>query len=162
MARQPTGSQVFRSVLCPVDFSTHSRAALRYAAALARRSSSHLVVVYVNDPLLAIAAATKHGARALIHASEHDLRRFVISVTAARPIDVTLVTTAGKPAREIVNVAERHGCDLIVMGYRGVGRASKLLFGSTTEGVVRTTSVPVLAIPPARRRNKRPLRTKAA
>jgi hypothetical protein len=39
-------------------------------------------------------------------------------------MNVTLVTAAGKPAREIVNVAERHGCDLIVMGYRGVGRAS--------------------------------------
>ncbi len=157
MARQPTGINVFRSILCPVDFSAHSRAALRYAAALARRSSCHLVVVYVNDPLLAIAAATKTDARALIHASEHDLRRFVISTTAARPINATLVTTVGKPAREIVNVAERHGCDLIVMGYPGVGRASKLLFGSTTEGVVRTTSVPVLAIPPARRRIKRPV-----
>jgi nucleotide-binding universal stress UspA family protein len=156
MARQPTGSHVFRSILCPVDFSAHSRAALRYAAALARRSGCHLVVVYVNDPLLAIAAATKSDARALIHASEHDLRRFVISVTASRPMNVTLVTTAGKPAREIVNVAERHGCDLIVMGYRGVGGASKLLFGSTTEGVVKATSVPVLAIPPARR-IKRPV-----
>jgi nucleotide-binding universal stress UspA family protein len=156
MARQPAGSQVFRSILCPVDFSAHSRAVLRYAAALARRSSCHLVVVYVNDPLLAIAAATRSDARALVHASEHDLRKFVISVTASRPMNVTLVTTAGKPAREIVNVAERHGCDLIIMGYRGVGGASKLLFGSTTEGVVRATSVPVLAIPPARRRIKRP------
>ena len=55
-------------------------------------------------------------------------------------MNVTLVTTAGKPAREIVNVAERHVCHLIVMGYRGVGGASKLLFGSTTEGVVRTAT----------------------
>jgi len=160
MARQPTGPQVFRSILCPVDFSSRSRAALRYAAALARRSSCHLVVVYVNDPLLAIAAATKSDARALLHASERDLRRFVIGVTAPLPMNVTLVTTAGKPAREIVNVAERHGCDLIVMGYRGVGGASKLLFGSTTEGVIRATSVPVLAIPPARRRIKRPVTTR--
>jgi nucleotide-binding universal stress UspA family protein len=155
MARQPTGLPVFRSILCPVDFSTHSRAALRYAAALAQRSSCHLVVVYVNDPLLAIAARTRYAARDLIHMSQRDLRRFVTSVTAATPINVTLVTAAGKPARQIVKVAEHHGCDLIVMGYRGVGGASRLLFGSTTEGVVRITSVPVLAIPPARRRNKR-------
>ncbi len=157
LRRQPTGPRVFRSILCPVDFSANSRAALRYAAALARHSGCHLVVVYVNDPLLAIAAATRHGARSLIHTSEHDLRRFVTSVRAARAIPATLITIAGKPAREIVNVAERHGCDLIVMGYRGVGGASRLLFGSTTEGVVRTTSVPVLAIPPARRRIKRPV-----
>ena len=156
MARQPTGPHMFRSILCPVDFSAHSRAALRYAATLARQSGCHLVVVYVDDPLLAIAASTKSGARALVHASERDLRRFVVGVTAPWPIKVTLVTTAGKPAEEIVRVAERHGCDLIVMGYRGVGGASKLLFGSTTEGVVRATAIPVLAIPPARRRIRRP------
>ena len=45
--------RVFRSILCPVDFSPNSRAALRYAAMLARLSDAHLTVLYVDDPLLA-------------------------------------------------------------------------------------------------------------
>ena len=102
-----------------------------------------------------IAARTRPAARDLIHTSQNALRRFVTSVTASTPMNVTLVTAAGKPARQIIKVAEHNGCDLIVMGYRGVGSASRLLFGSTTEGVVRMTSIPVLAIPPARRRHKR-------
>jgi hypothetical protein len=32
--------RVFRSILCPVDFSNNSRAALRYAAMLARLSDA--------------------------------------------------------------------------------------------------------------------------
>lgn len=148
----------FRSILCPVDFSANSRAALRYAAMLARLADSHLVVLYVNDPLLATAAATRHGTSALMASAESDLQRFVRGALrhVTPPISTTLLTIAGTPPREIVEAAERHGCDLIVMGYRGVGRASRFLFGSTTEGVVRTTAVPVVAIPPARRAARLP------
>ena len=42
----------FRRILCPVDFSACSRAALRYAAALARRQEGELTVLFVNDPEL--------------------------------------------------------------------------------------------------------------
>jgi len=120
---------------------------------LARLSDAQLTVLYVDDPLLAAAMATRSTAAALIASAEAELRRFVESALRhLAPGPATrLLTRAGTPAREIVRVAERDGCDLIVMGYRGVGRASRFFFGSTTEGVIRTTSVPVVAIPPARR-----------
>jgi nucleotide-binding universal stress UspA family protein len=143
--------------LCQIDFSPNSRTALQYAATLARRCDSDLLVLYVEDPLLAIATATRSDARSLICEGERELLRFTTSVVRpeAPGMAVTLVTSAGKPATEIVKAAERHRCDLIVMGYRGVGGASKFFFGSTTEGVVRMTSIPVLAIPPARRQSGR-------
>lgn len=148
---------VFRSILCPVDFSANSRAALRYAAMLARLADAHLLVLYVEDPLLAAAKATRRSAAVLVAADERELRRFVTNALrgATPPVATTVTTTAGNPAREIVNAAERHHCDLIVLGYRGAGRAAWLLFGSTTEGVVRASAVPVIAIPPPRRRERR-------
>lgn len=153
-----TFPQVFRCVLCPVDFSANSRSALRYGALLARLSDAHLLVLYVEDPLIAAAMATRPAARALIASRESELRRFVVgALRGATPEPTfTLVTKAGNPAREIVKAAARHRCDLIVMGYRGAGRASRLLFGSTTEGVMRTTAVPVVAIPPGRRQARLP------
>jgi len=145
--------RVFRSILCPVDFSANSRAALRYGAMLARLSDAHLLVLFVDDPLLATAAATRRGGAALRASTEHELRHFVEGAlrNATPRVSTTLLTTVGQPAPEIVSAAARHGCDVIVMGYRGIGRASRLLFGSTTEGVIRKSAVPVLAIPPARR-----------
>jgi nucleotide-binding universal stress UspA family protein len=148
-----TAPRVFRSILCPVDFSPNSRAALRYAAMLARLSDAYLVVLFVDDPLLATTAATRRGAATVLASTEDELRHFVSGTlrnTTPR-VSMTLLTRVGKPAPEIVSAAARHGCDVIVMGYRGIGRASRFLFGSTTEKVVRTTAVPVLAIPPARR-----------
>lgn len=157
MSRDTT-SRVFRSILCPVDFSANSRTALRYAAMLARLTDGHLLVLYVNDPLLATVAAIRRGAGALMVSDENALQQFVRgALRGATPtVATTLLTSAGKPSEEIVRTAEQHGCDLIVMGYRGIGRASRFLFGSTTEGVVRTTTAPVLAIPPARRSARLP------
>jgi nucleotide-binding universal stress UspA family protein len=153
---------VFRSILCPVDFSANSRAALRYAAMLAQLSDGHLIVLYVDDPLLAAVMAARATAPTMIAASETELRRFVAgALRGATPAPACAVMTqAGPPVREIVRVAERHRCDLIVIGYRGAGRTSRLLFGSTTEGVMRTTAVPVVAIPPPRRRARLPVATR--
>jgi len=152
MARD-VSSPVFRSILCPVDFSANSRSALRYAAMLARLSDAHLIVLYVDDPLLAAVMAAR------MTDTDTELQRFAAgALRGATPTPAyTVMTRVGTPAREIVKVAERHGCDLIVIGYRGIGRTSRLLFGSTTEGVMRTTPVPVVAIPPARRRARLPV-----
>ena len=157
MARDTIPS-VYRSILCPVDFSGNSRAALRYAAMLARLSDARLFVLYVDDPLLVVAAAARQDARALVASREQDLRRFTANALrgATPPLYPTLLTMAGTPAREIARAAERHKCDLIVMGYRGIGRASRFFFGSTTEGVVRLSRVPVVAVPPQGRRVRSP------
>ena len=50
-----------RSILCPVDFSEESRQALRWAAALARRTTARLTVLSAVDPLLAQAAKVRLG-----------------------------------------------------------------------------------------------------
>ena len=54
-----------RTILCPVDFSAASRTAVQYAAALARHFGSGLVILTVNDALLAEAAAMQSSARLL-------------------------------------------------------------------------------------------------
>jgi len=155
---------VFRCILCPVDFSANSRAALRYGALLARLADAQLVVLYVEDPLLAAAMATRPAARAVVASGEAELHRFVLgAVRGATPRPtLTVLTRSGRPAREIAKAAAQHGCDLIVMGYRGAGRASRLLFGSTTEGVMRVSTVPVVAVPPGRRQARLPGTTRAS
>jgi len=140
----------FRSILCPVDFSEHSRVALRYAAAIAKRSRGHLSVLYVNDPLLVAAAAIALHDRTLAERSGEELDRFVestLSSNAMTGVPFTCVVTTGSPVKEIAKAVRRRHCDLIVMGAHGLTGADKLLIGSTTAGILRRTTIPVLAIP---------------
>lgn len=142
----------FASVLCPVDFSEHSRLALQYAAAIAARGRGRLRVLFVNDPFLVAAAAAAYNREALGAASAVELKRFVTSALPARMrarLDIVYETLLGAPAREILRAAVRGTSDLIVLGTHGLNGTRRLLLGSTTAGVLRRARVPVLAVPPA-------------
>ncbi len=54
------------------------------------------------------------------------------------------VLRAGRPAEEILDMADEGGFDLIVVGHRGISRAQRFLMGSVSERVVRHASRPVL------------------
>ena len=139
---------MFGTVLCAVDFSKHSRAALGYAAAIAERAGGRLVVLFVNDPLLVAAAAAAYDKRGLMSTATAELRHFVErSIGTAGVSRTACLVTAGDPAREIAAAARRLGCDLLVMGTRGLSATSRLFFGSTTASVLRHADLPVLAVP---------------
>lgn len=135
-------------VLCPIDFSEPSAAALGYAVAVAEHFGASLDVLAVDDPLLAEVAAST-GLVSLREETERELRRFF--ARGRQPLAPASATTflvrTGKPATEIVRVARETGADLIVMGSHGRSGVGRLFFGSTTERVLRETPVPVLVTP---------------
>lgn len=63
--------------------------------------------------------------------------------TWAKP---TTVLTHGKPYRRILEIATQDTADLIVMGVRGRNPLDLMLFGSTTNHVVRQASCPVFTL----------------
>ena len=134
------------SILCPIDFSESSRGALRYAGAVAAHFGARLTLLAVTDPLLKEAEEFEGPAR-LTEDTRHELDRFFRQTFAERPpgiADVRLEVTSGKSAPEILRVSHEEGCDLIVMSSHGATGFRKLFFGSTTERVLRETTVPVL------------------
>jgi nucleotide-binding universal stress UspA family protein len=138
----------FANILCPIDFSEHSRAALRLASELASDWAVRMTVLYVHDPTIA-------GVEAIVFpdGSLTDLRveikKFAATVMApgrACAPTTRYVAVIGKPDREILRAATRLRCDLIVMGSRGLGGFKKLVLGSTTDRIVHHAAVPVLAV----------------
>lgn len=152
MPRRKLRRRTFRSILCPIDFSSSSRAALRYGAALARRSHGSLVVLFVNDPLLVAAAAAAYDARTLAAMGDRELQRFVTKALGPVPnVPVTFHSVVGSPAPAILRIARKCHSDVIVMGTHGRSGPSKWFFGSVTRAVLKRTVVPVMAIPHSRR-----------
>lgn len=136
------------SILCPVDFSPGAERALRHALSLAGLLGAHVTVVSVNDPLLVAAADASGHAEALRDQVEAALMATLSRVPAqASPVLPAIDVVTGQPGDEILKAAERAGAGLVVMGTRGLGMAGRLVFGSTTERVVRDARIPVLAVP---------------
>jgi len=134
------------SLLCPIDFSEFSRQALAHAAAIASHFGARLIALSVDDPLLTEAAAAAGFVPSPAEETRRELKRFCGDTLAsfAGPGTIEYHVTVGKPATEILRTARDQHVDLIVMSSHGRSGMRKLFFGSTTERVLRETSVPVL------------------
>jgi nucleotide-binding universal stress UspA family protein len=137
------------TILCGVDFSAHSRRALRYAVTAAKRLNGTLTVLFVEDPLLITAAVVAYEDDALAKETVSQLRRFVRRAIGQAPgVPTECLVAVGQPAHEIERAAARLGATAIVVGTQGLRGVRRIFLGSTTRQVLRTTSVPVLVIPP--------------
>jgi nucleotide-binding universal stress UspA family protein len=80
--------------------------------------------------------------------TEEELTRMVADVTGASETAPQLHVTTGPAVDVIVETAERLAADIIVIGSHGMSGTERLVFGSTTEGVLRRAPVSVLVTPP--------------
>jgi len=133
------------SLLCPIDFSDSSRGALRYANTLAVHFGARLTLLVVNDPLLLEASVIARGQSNLVEETIHEMQRFwKQTLGSATKANVDYEVASGKPAPEILRVSRERGTGLIVMASHGLSGFRKLFFGSTTERVLRETTLPTL------------------
>jgi nucleotide-binding universal stress UspA family protein len=143
-------------ILCPVDLSEHSRRALQYATATARWYGSQLTVLYVMRYMPAIDLVPLFAADTTERVWVDDLerqqlteaaQRFVADTTAGRVQAELVVKDAAQVHREIVARASALQADLVIMGAHGRSGYERLLLGSTTEKVLRSSPVPVMIVP---------------
>jgi nucleotide-binding universal stress UspA family protein len=141
---------VFTSILCPVDFSPHSDRALAYAVDLAALTGGHLTIVHVVDGLLAAASEASGDHDTLLSQTQREMKALLARISGSRDRAqhrYAIAVVVGEPPEEILKQAKECDSDLIVMGTQGLEGTRRLVFGSTTEHVLRESQVPVLAVP---------------
>jgi nucleotide-binding universal stress UspA family protein len=138
------------SLICPVDLSEASRAALAHAAVIADHFGAEIIVLTVVDPFVAAIASAEPTGVTIENDTEQALRRYCRETLAhlgAGPRTMKFRYAVGDAATEIVRAAYECNADLIVMSSHGRRGIRKMVFGSTTERVLRQTHVPVLIAP---------------
>jgi nucleotide-binding universal stress UspA family protein len=149
---RPSGPVLFRAIVCPVDFSEASLAALRHALRLAEESRAEITVLHVLDflvedePGARIAGFDVPEFRRYLEKDARERLRGVVPAEARDWCRPREEVSGGRPWGEILRVAEERQADLVVMGVRGRNPVDIVLFGSTTQHVVRGARCPVLVV----------------
>lgn len=141
---------MFKRLLVPVDGSEQSFRALDAAVELAARFASAILVLCVyrhHSPLEASISMVRSNVK--LATPDEAMKEFAKEIAkAARDRAREAGAEAaeayarrGQPARTIVNFAEEHGCDAIVMGTRGLGDLGGLLLGSVSHKVTSMAKV---------------------
>ena len=138
--------QLFHRILCPIDFSEHSLAALDVALKVAQQNDAKLYLLNVA-PLPAGAAGFPPVPLDPYPYLEKDRQQQLAKLAREKiPGSVryeTLVVN-GDPAEQVLGIARSVEADLIVMGTHGRKGLSHLVLGSVAERVVRESPTPVL------------------
>ncbi len=131
-------------VVVGYDFSQSGRAALHRAVTLAGRAPFHVLhVVCAVDPREAIPALPSYNGvdymyaarvqEALAAETQHELDRADVHGS----VHFFVHARIGKPAPEILALAEEVGADLIIVGSKRMTPLERLILGSTSEQVMR-------------------------
>jgi nucleotide-binding universal stress UspA family protein len=148
----PAAGQPFRSILCAVDFSRDSARALSYAASLAQHAGDTLTILHVvellpvgYDPMVGTTFDIEGFQKATLAAARKRLQDCAATLTAGTAA-VETILGQGKPYREILREAGERHADLIVVGVHGRSALDRVVFGSTTEHLVRRAACPILVV----------------
>lgn len=141
----------FSRILCAIDFSDASTAAMRTSLELAGKIGARLALVHVVEllPDWEIRERTHFDIPEFGRYLENDARemlRDLVPAEVREKAGVELMVVRGRPHREVLRIATEMKTDLIVMGVQGRGAMDLMIFGSTTRHVVREARCPVLTI----------------
>jgi nucleotide-binding universal stress UspA family protein len=141
----------FKRILCPIDFSPSALQALGFALDLARQAGGLVTLLHVVEWL------PEDEPRASAHFNVPEVRghmvddarqrlRSLVAEESRAWCEIDDVIVSGRAHREILRAAQTRSVDLIVMGSQGRGGVGLVLFGSTTQQVVRSAACPVLTV----------------
>lgn len=149
-----------KKILYATDLSKNSSYAFLYATDMAKRHEATIVILHAVEPIPAyvntysgITAAIKEGQQGeIIEGIKKHLQEFCKKAEAQiGPPCIELVSKIlvprGHPAEEILNAADKEGCDVIVLGTHGKGFLAHTFLGSVSSAVLHRTRKPVFIIP---------------
>ncbi len=142
----------YQHILVPLDGSELAEMALEDAFALAQLSQAEITLLQVISPIdHVIIDATSHP----IFVDEQWQLQKSFALTYLKDIcdrvecdevKIHRVVEMGLPAETIIDFAQRHPIDLIVMATHGRSGLQRWVFGSVADKVLRGANIPVLLV----------------
>jgi nucleotide-binding universal stress UspA family protein len=147
-----TLNQPFATLLVPYDGSEPSQASLAHALALKDHITTFVVVTVVDEtPVISQSATTvtAYDPTPLFEALDEQGRAVLADASArcaAAGVSPVTEIVHDAPVPGILAMMQKHHADLVVMGTHARGGVARTFLGSTTEGLLRSSDVPVLTV----------------
>lgn len=154
------GAAMLSRIVCAVDFSKPSLAAVAYALALAEEADARLTLLHVIEmppelrrpPQPSDFNFNVDSLRAEAEAAVLQRLRALIPESAREHCTIDTAVLEGGVSRQLLRMATDRQADLIVLGVHGRNAFDLAFFGSNSKDVIRQAHCPVLVVPSSRRR----------
>ena len=140
---------VARAIVLGFDGSEGARSALQVAVELAELEGARIIVVFAYEIPAAYGGETGDYRRA-VRAMAQEATQDAAARLREAGVEHEVELVAERPVDGLVDVAERHGAAMIVVGSNGEHPITGAILGSVPHKLLHVSSVPVLVVPTAR------------
>ncbi len=139
----------YRKVLVPVDGSDSSFHALRQAFQFSSVEKSWITVVCVAPEYEGDLDTLVSGANILeqMHKPCEQALEKAKVIAAQEGYSIKTILEEGEPSSRIIDIADAHNRELIIMGRRGLSNLERAFLGSVTKRVIGQSHGDVLVVP---------------
>ena len=144
---------MFKHILIPTDGSDTALKAVKAGVTLAAEIGAKVTGYCAQEPVpthihgegyIADKAMVQEFERRAGEFAQRNVKAIEDAAKAAGVPCTALVTKSAVPSRGIIDAAEKHGCDAIVIASHGHRGLTRLLLGSVTNEVLTHSKIPVL------------------
>jgi nucleotide-binding universal stress UspA family protein len=145
---------MFNHILCPTDLKERSDIAVIKAVQIAHQFGSKITLLNIHEDfmdkeereMLRVSVDKMKEKYKRIAIDSKEEMKAVIHKLHADDIEVDYLLHSGKPEKVIVEIAEKLGTDLIVIGTDGRDNVKDFIVGTITEHVINAAPCPVLVV----------------
>ncbi len=137
---------MYEKILIPTDGSKGAEVAVEHALEIADRFDAEVHTLYVVDVRVNRVSDIFSDMLGEFEEVGENATAAIEERIEEADLDAVTEVVRGIPSRSIREYAEENSIDLIVMGTHGNTGLDRLLLGSTTEKVLRTSEVPVMTV----------------
>ena len=151
------GSIKIGKIIVTLDGSRLSESALPFAISLVSSIPSNLLITNVISPTKVIAGdpiqdglITFEETSQTVKAKKSDSDQYLSEITKRLSDDLPTIESEvmdGEPSQAIMSLAEQHTDPLVILASHGRAGLNRLVMGSVTETLMRTSDFPILVIP---------------
>jgi nucleotide-binding universal stress UspA family protein len=149
-----------KKILYATDLSKNSSYAFLYATDLAKRHNATIIILHAVEPIPAYvnayAGMTDTLKQEKLGDIVEDIKKHLQEFCRKAEAQIgspcvglvsKILVPRGHPPEEILNAADKEGCDVIVLGTHGKGFLAHTFLGSVSSAVLDRTRKPVFIIP---------------
>ncbi|MBF0779198.1 universal stress protein [Streptococcus cuniculi] len=142
-------TQSYHTILVAVDGSKEAELALHKAIHVAKRNQARLIIAHVIDTraLYNVAAFDATIYETLEQEAQTLLKEYQEKALQAGLADVQIVLEFGNPKTLLAHdIPKETGADLMLLGATGLNTFERLLIGSSSEYILRHTTIDLLVV----------------
>jgi nucleotide-binding universal stress UspA family protein len=137
---------LYMKILVPLDGSQYSEKALLHACDLAKNYQANLLLLYVVEKSFSLNLLDQKEYLTILRKFGNKILSKGKEITTNKGIDSEIILREGNITNEIIKLAKNKKCNLIIVGNKGLGAASRFFLGSVSNKLANNSPCSLLIV----------------